>query len=452
MYSKDTGTIVYRPILCSHLEPLAEVLMPSPFPGMDPYLEAEGLWAAFHHHLIMCLYQILLPGLVDRYRARVCQRYYDAGDHTEHREEYVEIRQRSDGRLVTLLDIVSPANKTAPAGREAYLATRRTAGAAGVNLVEIDLVLQGQPMLEYSRDGLPDWDYAVTVTRATQPERYEIYTATLQKRLPRFRLSLAPDDRDTVVDLQIAFTRCYDQAGFARRIDYRREPPVSPKEGARRRLDEVLRANKLGGMPGQTSAGDVDPPARGDCAGRLLPVADRGAAARARQGALVAGTGTIAGTGGRAVRYSGGRRGTVLYSRAGWPSCSGPDSTCVTVTRPETSASTAWLWPAAAWKANCPGWFSRPRRTRRTSAWLSTCGLIATNCSRSCANRGWTPPTGGRSWRSASGSSCARSGAAAGPGRFDDPLSGRTGCPDLNFGLQPQVPTRGKHEGVRISP
>src|SRR6516164_3823018 len=120
MYSKDTGTIVYRPILCSNLEPLAEVLMPSPFPGMDPYLEDEGLWPVFHHQLVMCLYQFLLPGLVDRYRARVCQRYYDAGDHTEHHEDYVEIRQRSDDRLVTLLEVVSPANKTAPAGRGAY--------------------------------------------------------------------------------------------------------------------------------------------------------------------------------------------------------------------------------------------------------------------------------------------------------------------------------------------
>ena len=241
--------------------------MPSPFPGMDPYLEDEGVWPLFHHQLVMCLYQILLPGLVDRYRARVNQRHYVTEQalftsvvREEHHEDVVEIRQRNDGRLVTLLDVVSPANKTAPAGRGAYLATRRTAGAAGVNLVEIDLVLQGQPMLEYSRDGLPDWDYAVTVTRATQPKRYEIYTATLQKRLPRFRLPLAPDDRDTVVDLQTAFTRCYDQADFAGRIDYRRGPPVSPKEGARRRLDEVLRANKLGGMPGQTPAGYVDPP------------------------------------------------------------------------------------------------------------------------------------------------------------------------------------------------
>src|SRR5215468_7727447 len=110
-------------------------------------------------------------------------------------------------------------------GRRTYLEKRQEGKSAGANLVEIDLVLQGQPTLEYSRDGLPDWDYAVTVTRATQPERHEIYSATLQKRLPRFRLPLAPDDRDTVLDLQTVFARCYDQGVFAAKIDYQRDPP-----------------------------------------------------------------------------------------------------------------------------------------------------------------------------------------------------------------------------------
>src|SRR5215467_12496713 len=216
--------------------------MPSPFPGMDPYLEDEGIWPVFQHHLVLCLYQILLPGLVDRYRARVGQRHYVTEQalftsvvREEHHEEFIEIRQRTDGRLITLVDVVSPANKTTTQGRQTYLDKRREGRSASSNLVEIDLVLQGQPMLDYSRDGLPDWDYAVTVTRSTQPERYEIYTATLQKRLPRFRLPLAADDRDSLLDLQTNFTRCYDQAGFAGRIDYHREPAVSPKEEARRR-------------------------------------------------------------------------------------------------------------------------------------------------------------------------------------------------------------------------
>jgi len=226
--------------------------MPSPFPGMDPYLEEDKLWPAFQHHLVMSLYQLLLPGLADRYRARVGQRHYvteqilfTSIQREEHQEEYVEIRQRSDGRLVTLLDVASPANKTTPAGRRVYLDKREEGKKANANLVEIDVVLQGQPMLEYSRDGLPDWDYAVTVTRARQPERYEIYTATLQKKLPRFRLPLAADDRDHVLDLHIAFSRCYDQGGFDAQIDYERDPTIPLCDEDKRWLDELLKQQKL---------------------------------------------------------------------------------------------------------------------------------------------------------------------------------------------------------------
>jgi hypothetical protein len=219
---------------------------------MDPYLEDEALWPVFHHQLVLCLYQILLPGLVDRYRARVGQRHYTTEQalftsvvREEHHEDYIEIRQRTDGRLVTLIDVVSPANKTTGTGRACYLEKRKEGRSANANLVELDLVLQGQPTLEYSRDGLPDWDYAVTVTRSTQPERYEIYTATLQKPLPRFRLPLSSDDRDTVLDLRTAFTRCYDQGGFASKIDYGRDPSIPLAAEDRQWLQEILKQQKL---------------------------------------------------------------------------------------------------------------------------------------------------------------------------------------------------------------
>jgi uncharacterized protein DUF4058 len=220
--------------------------MPSIFPGMDPYLEAPDLWTEFQHQLVACLYQSLLPGLVDRYRARVGQRFFATEQplftsilREEHHEEYIEIRQRTDTKLVTLIDVVSPANKTTDAGRHAYLEKRRESRGQGASLVEIDLVLQGQPMLDYSREGLPDWDYAVTVTRSAQPDRFEIYTSTLQKRLPRFRMPLASDDRDTVVDMQTIFNRTFEQGGFETRIDYSRRPEV-PLEEADLRWVEVL--------------------------------------------------------------------------------------------------------------------------------------------------------------------------------------------------------------------
>jgi hypothetical protein len=226
--------------------------MPSPFPGMDPYLEDEKLWPAFQHHLVHGLYQILLPGLMDRYRARVAQRSFGTEQalftsvvRQDHHEPYIEVRQRTDGKFITLVEVVSPANKTTPQGREAYTAKRCEARAAGANLVEIDLVLQGQPMLDYARDGLPEWDYAVTVTRGTQPERHEIYTATLDKRLPRFRLPLASDDRDTVVDLQAAFARTFDQGKFAEQIDYLKDPVTRLDDADRVFVDQRLRDQKI---------------------------------------------------------------------------------------------------------------------------------------------------------------------------------------------------------------
>lgn len=228
--------------------------MPSPFPGMDPFLEHAKLWPAFQHHVLACLYQILLPGLVDRYRARVGTRSYTSEMplftsilRETYTEEFIEIRNRTDGRLVTLVEVVSPANKTTPAGRTAYLDKRKESLVCRAGVVEIDLVLQGKPTLTYSRDGLPEYDYAVTVTRSTAPDRYEIYTATLQKRLPKFKVPLAPDDRDALLDLQSAFSRAYDIGNFAAQIDYTGSlpPDVSVSDDNTTWMNDLLKAQKL---------------------------------------------------------------------------------------------------------------------------------------------------------------------------------------------------------------
>lgn len=228
--------------------------MPSPFPGMDPYLENPKLWSAFQHQLLACLYQILLPGLVDRYRARVGTRSYvsemalfTSVVREQYAEEFIEIRNRTDGKLVTLLEVVSPANKTTPAGRQAYLDARQLAVAQKAGIVEIDLVMQGKPTLTYSRDGLPEYDYAVTVTRTNAPDRYEIYTATLQKRLPKFKLPLAADDRDALLDLQAAFARAYDLGNFATQINYKGtpHPDVPFTDEYKVWSDELLKQMKL---------------------------------------------------------------------------------------------------------------------------------------------------------------------------------------------------------------
>jgi hypothetical protein len=165
----------------------------------------------------------------------------------EHTEEYIEIRNRSDGRLVTLVEVVSPANKATPAGRAAYLEKRKDSLAQRAGVVEVDLVLQGKPTLTYSRDGLPEYDFAVTVTRPSAPDRYEIYTATLAKRLPKFKVPLAADDRDALLDLQAAFTRAYDLGNFAAQIDYKGPPPpdVPLDDHQRSWVDDLLKQQKL---------------------------------------------------------------------------------------------------------------------------------------------------------------------------------------------------------------
>ncbi len=219
---------------------------------MNPYLEDPALWPLFHQQLITSLYQILLPGLVDRYRSRLVPRQYTSEMplftsvvREEHREETIEIRHRSDGRLITLIDMVSPANKTTESGRQAYLQRHRAARAENANVTEIDLVLQGKPLFEYSQEELPDRDYAVIVTCATQPNRHEFYPCALEKRLPKFRLPMAGDDRDTIVDLHTTFLRSFEQGGFSERIDYARDPSTTLQPEHQEWLDAFLKQQKL---------------------------------------------------------------------------------------------------------------------------------------------------------------------------------------------------------------
>ena len=210
--------------------------MPSPLPGMDPYLETPAVWPAFHRQLVAALYQTLLPGLVDRYRARVVTRRYTAElvlftsiTREPHEEEVIEVRSRADGRLLTVVDVVSLGNRTTAAGRAAYLDTRKLAAGEKAGVVEVDLITQGKPLLEFDRTGLPPHDYTVTVTRGVTPDRYEIYTSGVRKRLPKFKLPLAADDRDSVVDLQLAFARAFDLGGFERVLEYAKPVPPDVK-------------------------------------------------------------------------------------------------------------------------------------------------------------------------------------------------------------------------------
>jgi len=226
--------------------------MASPFPGMDPFLESSSRWPLFHHELVTCLYQGLLSGLGDRYRARIGQRIYATQQalltsivREEHREEFVEIRQRGETRINTLIEVVSPDNKTSAEGRQAYISKRYEAKIAGANLVEIDLSLQGMPIIDYPRHSLGAHDYVVAVTRMTQPNRPEIWASALSKRLPQFKVPLARNDKDLMVDLQNALARCYDKSNIASRIDYASDAVPFATDEKQQWIDRYLRDQKL---------------------------------------------------------------------------------------------------------------------------------------------------------------------------------------------------------------
>jgi len=221
--------------------------MPSPFPGMDPFLEESAHWPTFQHHLLTTLYHMLLPNLVDRYRAKVGTRSYvveqvlfTSIQRDEYHEEYIEIRQRADGRPTTVLSMVSPTSRTTTRGRQEYLAFREANRQAGASVVDIDLVLAGTPVVDYPRDGHPEHDYAATLARAGAPDKIEVYPTTLRKPLPRFKLALGRNERDLVVDLGIVFAKAYDQGRLGERIDYAAEPKVKLRDADRAWVAQFL--------------------------------------------------------------------------------------------------------------------------------------------------------------------------------------------------------------------
>ena len=52
----------------------AGVIMPSPFPGMDPYLENPALWPDVHHELISSIRALLNEVIRPRYVAATASR------------------------------------------------------------------------------------------------------------------------------------------------------------------------------------------------------------------------------------------------------------------------------------------------------------------------------------------------------------------------------------------
>ena len=260
--------------------------MPSPFPGMDPYLEDPRFWPDVHQVLASEIRRELNRLMPEGYFAQGQYRYEmdilaedDPRDRqardadvaltrerprrgggaavlelprreiTEKivvvvsdpvRRAFVEIRQSSDKRLVTVLEILSPSNKRPGGDRDAFAAKQRETIGAGVHLVAIDLLRGGErlffgPKVRRRVERLRPWpDYLVTVDIAGCEGillKTVLYPASIREMLPCLGVPLAGGDPNVPLDLQYVFQNTYDSGPYRRGVVNYAQPPTQPLTG-----------------------------------------------------------------------------------------------------------------------------------------------------------------------------------------------------------------------------
>ncbi|MBI3469140.1 MAG: DUF4058 family protein [Planctomycetes bacterium] len=263
--------------------------MPSPFPGMDPYLEHPEIFADFHDRFITNLSEFLqlqLPppyyaGIGRRTWIEVSQRFIgpdvqvirprERSDtrgvaaldrpttqpvvihvpHDEHRETLVEIYagRGSKRRLVTTIEVLSHSNKMpGEHGRDLYLRKQCEVLGSKVHLVEIDLLRAGEHTTAVPRDRLlaetGPFDYHVCVHRFDNLEDYFVYPIQLDQPLTDIVIPLLPGDPDVTLNVQAAFNRTYDTGPYRREIRYDEDQPVPPLKPDRASWAEQVLAHR----------------------------------------------------------------------------------------------------------------------------------------------------------------------------------------------------------------
>lgn len=244
--------------------------MPTPFPGMDPYLERPGLWTNVHTSLIIALRDDLAPRLRPKYYVAVEERSVRLGPDElafavrpdvavvrstpgpvgpvpsaqpaagvltvelpmaeTVREVFLEIREVGTDRVVTVVEILSPTNKQPGPGRRDYEQKRLNLLGTLTHLVEIDLLRAGppMPMLGYTEPS----DYRILVSRTERRPQADLLAFGVRQPIPTFRLPLQPGDPEPNVDLTALLHSLYDRAGYDLRLDYRTEaePPLTGED------------------------------------------------------------------------------------------------------------------------------------------------------------------------------------------------------------------------------
>jgi Protein of unknown function (DUF4058) len=244
----------------------------SPFPGMDPYLEASTIWPNVHTSLMTIFQEQLNPLLAPKYLAELeTQVVIDHLDDdvqivrpdvslTTPQEETgspsvvavaeprpirlrvpldiptrlvsVYIRQRQTETLVAVIELLSPVNKRRGEGRTEYLEKRRAFLRARVHLIEIDL-LRSYPRMPFD-DPLPPSDYLVMVAKAGERPHCSVWPISVRQPLPTIPIPLLDPDPPVPLALGPSLCTAYERARYDLRVDYRQPPmpPLTPDDAA----------------------------------------------------------------------------------------------------------------------------------------------------------------------------------------------------------------------------
>jgi hypothetical protein len=229
--------------------------MPSPFPGMNPFLEQEDTWPDFHHRFIDRMAEAIAeqveprylvkieehllrwpgPGLgAPKFRTQVEPRYLVKIEvHLlpwleAERQPYLEIRDRFSRDLITRVEFLSPTTKGRH--RDQYLLKRDKILIGTAHLVEIDLLRGGDAPPAPDR---PECDYSVMVSRVEQRPEAVFWPIGLREPLPVIPIPLRTPDQDATLDLQGLLHRVYDVGGYAHYIyEVPLSSPLSPEDEA----------------------------------------------------------------------------------------------------------------------------------------------------------------------------------------------------------------------------
>jgi Protein of unknown function (DUF4058) len=235
--------------------------MPSPFPGMNPYLEQATVWHDFHESFMPTVREAIAAQVRPDYIVKIDEHVFihelpdeprvllGRGDVTIASPEeqsdfgsatatiaaptqvhlldvdteglsYLEIRDRDSLRLVTVIELLSPSNKQPGTDREQYIGKRAKLLNSDVHFVEIDL-LRGGPRMPMN--DLKECDYYVLVSRCQDRPRAGVWPIQLRDPLPVIPIPLDPQREDAKLDLQAMLHRVYEAAGYEDYI-YRSTP------------------------------------------------------------------------------------------------------------------------------------------------------------------------------------------------------------------------------------